>query len=221
MTFEGSLSELSFADIIQLLSVSRKTGVLHITNASHRGDVYLHDGQIVHALVGNVGGEEAVYTLATTSLGSFQFDLGIATELRTISQSNTTLLVEAARRLDEWRLVSKKIPSTDLVPECVDQRGRDGPISLGRAEWLILSKLDGRRSVKLIAAATGQGPFETAKVLYGLVAAGLVRLRKPIDVPIGRHLPVGRQSSLSGSPGSSEGHRTRPVSQSPALAHSP
>jgi len=221
MTFEGSLSEFSFADIVQLISASRKTGVVRVTRGSHRGEVYLHDGHIVHAQVGNVGGEEAVYTLANTSEGHFQFEAGIATELQTISRSNEMLLVEAARRLDEWRLVSKRVPSIDLVPEYVIQARRDGPISINRAEWRILSKLDGRRSVKEIAAATGLVLFETAKVLHSLVAAGLVRLRKPIAVSIGRHLPGGSQIDSSGAPGPSQGRRTRQVSQSPALAHPP
>ena len=221
MTFEGSLSEFSFADIVQLISASRKTGVVRITRGSHRGEVYLHDGHIVHAQVGNVGGEEAVYTLANTSDEHFQFEASIATELQTISRSNEMLLVEAARRLDEWRWVSRMVPSIDLVPEYVMQASRDGPISIGRAEWLILSKLDGRRNVKEIAAATGLVLFETARVLHGLVAAGLVRLRKPIAVSIGRQLPGLRQSDLSGSPGPSQERRTRQVSQSPVLAHSP
>ncbi len=214
MTFEGSLSEFSFADIIQLISLSCKTGVLQITNGSCRGEVYLHDGQIVHAEAGDVHGEEGVYALATVGEGDFQFQAGIATELQTVSKNNEALLVEAARRFDERRLVSRTVPSTDLVPEYVNQAGRDGPIRIGRAEWLTLSQLDGRRSVKAIAAATGQVPFETAKVLHGLVAAGLVRLRKPTAASPGR-------SDSSGSPRPSEGRRTRPVSHSPAPAYRP
>ena len=65
--------------------------------------------------------------------------------------------MEAARRLDEWRVLSKKIPSTDLVPEFVVQENREGQINLNTSEWLILSKIDGHRSVKAIAG--GQRPL--------------------------------------------------------------
>ena len=68
--------------------------------------------------------------------------------MRTITKSNTNLLMEAARRLDEWRVLSKKIPSIDMVPEFVVQENRDGQINLNTSEWLILSKIDGQRSVK-------------------------------------------------------------------------
>jgi hypothetical protein len=85
--------------------------------------------------------------------------------------------MEAARRLDEWRVLSKKIPSTEMVPEFVVQENREGQINLNTSEWLILSKIDARRSIKAIAAACGLSVFDAAKILYGLIATGLIRLR--------------------------------------------
>jgi hypothetical protein len=177
MAFQGSLAELHLPDIIQLISVSGKSGVFHLVDGAHRGQIYLHEGKIVHAELEDVSGEEAVYALAIWSQGDFRFDPGAVTQLRTISKSNTNLLMEAARRLDEWRVLSKKIPSTELVPEFVVQENREGQINLNTSEWLILSKIDGRRSVKGIAAACGLSVFDAAKILYGLIATGLIRLR--------------------------------------------
>jgi hypothetical protein len=179
MAFQGSLAELHLPDIIQLISVSGKTGVFHLTDGALKGQIYLNDGKIVHAELDDVAGEEAVYTLAIWSQGDFRFEPGTATEHRTISKSNTNLLMEAARRLDEWRVLSKKVPSTDLIPEFVVQEGRDGQINLNTSEWLILSKIDGQRSVKNIAVAAGLSVFDAAKILYGLIATGLIRLRQP------------------------------------------
>ena len=171
MAFQGSLAELHLPDIIQLISVSGKTGVFHLTNGALAGEIYLNDGRIVHAQLDEASGEEAVYALAMWSQGDFRFDPGVATELRTITKSNTNLLMEAARRLDEWRVLSKKIPSTDMVPEFVVQEHREGQINLNTSEWLILSKIDGHRSLKAIADATRLSAFDAAKVLYGLASA--------------------------------------------------
>jgi uncharacterized protein DUF4388 len=179
MAFQGSLAELHLPDIIQLISVSGKTGVFHLTDGGLKGQIYLNDGKIVHAELDDVAGEEAVYALAIWSQGDFRFDPGVATEHRTISKSNTNLLMEAARRLDEWRVLSKKVPSTDMIPEFVVQEGRDGQINLNTSEWLILSKIDGQRSVKNIAFAASLSVFDAAKILYGLIATGLIRLHQP------------------------------------------
>jgi hypothetical protein len=177
MAFQGSLAELHLPDIIQLISVSGKTGVFHLADGPLRGEIYLHEGRIVHAQLDDVSGEEAVYALAIWNQGDFKFEPAAPSEIRTISKSNTNLLMEAARRLDEWRVLSKKIPSVELIPEFVVQESREGQINLNTSEWLILSKIDGHRSVKAIAQASGLSVFDAAKILYGLIATGLIRLR--------------------------------------------
>jgi Domain of unknown function (DUF4388) len=178
MAFQGSLTELHLPDIIQLISVSGKTGVFHLTDGPLKGQIYLHDGRIVHAQLEDAVGEEAVYTLAIWSQGDFKFEPGTATELRTITKSNTNLLMEAARRLDEWRVLSKKIPSVDMIPEFVVQENREGQINLNTSEWMILSKIDGQRSIKSIAGTGRLSVFDVSKILYGLIATGLIRLRE-------------------------------------------
>ena len=179
MAFQGSLAELHLPDIIQLISVSGKTGVFHLSDGHLKGQIFLHEGKIVHAELDDTYGEEAVYALAIWSQGEFRFEPGTPTDHRTISKSNTNLLMEAARRLDEWRVLSKKIPSTDTIPEFVVQDNRDGQINLNTSEWLILSKIDGQRSIKAVAAVSNLSVFDVAKILYGLVATGLIRLREP------------------------------------------
>jgi hypothetical protein len=186
MAFQGSLAELHLPDIIQLISVSGKTGVFHLTDGAHKGEIFLHEGKIVHAQIEDISGEEAVYALAIWNQGEFRFEPGVATEARTISKSNTNLLMEAARRLDEWRVLSKKIPSTDMVPEFVVLENREGQINLNTSEWLILAKIDGQRSIKGIAAGSGLSVFDVAKILYGLVTTGLIRLKPSGGTPLPR-----------------------------------
>jgi hypothetical protein len=183
MAFQGSLAELHLPDIIQLVSVSGKTGVFHLVDGALKGEIFLHEGRIVHAQLDEISGEEAVYALAIWNKGDFKFEPGPPSEVRTISKSNTNLLMEAARRLDEWRVLSKKIPSVDLMPEFVVQESREGQINLNTSEWLILSKIDGHRSVKAIAQASGLSVFDAAKILYGLIATGLIRLKGGTPTP--------------------------------------
>ena len=178
MAFQGSLAELHLPDIIQLVSVSGKTGVFHLVDGHLKGQIYLHEGRIVHAQLDEISGEEAVYALAIWNKGDFKFEPAPPSEIKSISKSNTNLLMEAARRLDEWRVLQKKIPSVEMIPEFVVQENREGQINLNTSEWLILSKIDAHRSVKAIAQASGLSVFDAAKILYGLIATGLIRLRE-------------------------------------------
>jgi hypothetical protein len=189
MSFQGSLAELHLPDIIQLVGVSGKTGVFHLTDAAHRGEIWLHEGRIVHAETEDLFGEEAVYALAIWRAGEFRFEAAAAAPRQTIQKSNTNLLMEAARRLDEWRVLAKKIPSVELVPEFVILENREGQINLNTMEWLLLSKIDGERSVRQIAATAGMGVFDAAKLLYGLVATNLIRLREKGAAPVTEEAP--------------------------------
>ncbi|MGC8764000.1 MAG: DUF4388 domain-containing protein [Acidobacteriota bacterium] len=183
MTFQGSLKELHLPDVIQLVSVSGKTGAFQLVRGREEGRIYLEAGRIVHAEVGNLQGEEAVYLLATWDDGSFHFLPGEAPPARTVTRSNTNLLMEAARRMDEWKILSKKIPSLDHVPRFQVPEGKQGQINLNTQEWLVLSKIDGRTSLSEIARKVGLSSFEVAKLLYGLVTMGLITLEEPGAAP--------------------------------------
>ena len=209
MAFQGSLAELHLPDLIQLVGVSGKTGVFHLSDASHRGDIWLHEGRIVHAETEDLSGEEAVYALAIWRTGEFRFEAGVAAPRNTIRKSNTNLLMEAARRLDEWRVLSKKIPSVELVPEFVILENREGQINLNTMEWLLLSKIDGQRTVRQIARAAGMGVFDAAKLLYGLVATNLIRLRETAAAPA---------TERPGPPAAASRPAPEPVTPSPPAA---
>jgi hypothetical protein len=180
MAFQGSLKELPLPDIIQLVSVSGKTGVFSLKrDGDSSGEIYLRGGHIVHARVGELEGEEAVYELAIWPEGDFVFTPGKEAERTTIQKSNTNLLMEAARRIDEWQVLSKRIPSTRLVPVFTNQATTTS-VSLTPQEWSLICKIDERRSIEEVSIGLGMSPFETCKLLYGLITSGLVALKEDL-----------------------------------------
>lgn len=181
MAFQGSLKELPLPDIIQLVSVSGKTGVFELRrDGDATGEIYLRGGHIVHAHVGDLQGEEAVYELAIWPEGEFVFTPGTETQLTTIQKSNTNLLMEAARRIDEWQVLSKRIPSTRLVPVFTNQAATTS-VSLTPQEWGLICKIDERRSIEEVAVGLDMSPFEVCKLLYGLITSGLISLNEDLS----------------------------------------
>lgn len=181
MAFQGSLKELPLPDIIQLVSVSGKTGKFTLTRDEEDGFIFLKNGQMVHAQVGELTGEEAIYALAIWNHGDFQFSPGDEPARQTITKSNTNLLMEAARRLDEWRVLSKKIASVDMVPELVPRENRHEQVTLNPQEWLLVTRIDGKKSIAEIGQEINLSSFEVAKILYGMITAELVALKKKAD----------------------------------------
>ena len=88
--------------------------------------------------------------------------------------------MEAARRIDEWQVLSKRIPSTRLVPVFTQQATRTS-VSLTAQEWSLVCKIDERRSIEEIAIGLDMSPFEACKLLYGLITSGLVALKEDLS----------------------------------------
>src|SRR2546421_13006327 len=61
--------------------------------------------------------EESVYYLFTWTQGTFNFEADVRPERQDFLVSITpeSLLLEGARRVDEWSLIEKKIPGFDLM----------------------------------------------------------------------------------------------------------
>jgi hypothetical protein len=178
MSFQGSLKELPLPDIIQLVSVSGKTGKFTLTREGEEGVIFLLNGQISHARSGELTGDEAIYALAIWNEGEFIFNPGEEGSEKTISRSNTNLLMEAARRVDEWKVLSKKIPSIDLVPALLARQNRHEQITLTPQEWMLVTKIDGSRSIADIGKALEISSFDVAKSLYGMITSELVELKQ-------------------------------------------
>ncbi len=181
MAFQGSLKELPLPDIIQLVGVSGKTGKFTLTREADRGSIFLKNGQMVHATYGDLIGEEAIYSLAMWTQGEFQFTPSEEPDRQTITKSNTNLLMEAARRTDEWRVLSKKIPSVEYVPELLGRDNRHEQITLNPQEWMLITKINGNRSIVEIGRTLNLSSFDVAKILYGMITGELVQLKKKLD----------------------------------------
>ncbi len=191
MALQGSLQDLALPDVIQLVSVSGKTGVFNLSGEGVEGKIYLKEGQIVDALVANLRGEYAVYELAMWRKGQFIFTPGVDSDRVTVTKSNTSLMMEAARRLDEWRVLQRKISSLDAVAYFLPRDPGHDQITLSPQEWQVVTKIDGARSIRQLEDATGLPAFDVCKVLYGLVTSGLIALRGTDDKPGTQGKPAG------------------------------
>ena len=126
----------------------------------------------------NFIGEDAIFTLIAWGQGKFVFEEGEFPANTSITRSVTSLLMEAARRIDEWKLLRKKIGSIDAVPVFneIDRQERR-KISLSTLEWLVISKIDGQASIAEISNKSGINIYDTSRILFGMITTGLLRLR--------------------------------------------
>ena len=229
MSLKGSLSDVSLADISQLLGMGGKTGCLTLTSHENSGRVYFEGGSVIYASVVNrpdrigellvarevitgdqlsaavahqaqgpghrlgevlvgLGSvtqetleqyislqiEEAVYIVFQWSEGTFEFEPDHMPEegLFRVSISIDALLMEGARRVDEWSVVEKKITSMDLIFSLERNPLEDEGLDLTDDQKGIIPLIDGERTVMDLVEDSGLAEFDTGKALYGLIQAG-------------------------------------------------
>jgi tetratricopeptide (TPR) repeat protein len=127
--------------------------------------------------------EEAVFELLRWSEGYFRFEEGAACHAAVESPMRfptEALLMEAARRIDEWSRIGSKVSHLRLVPRLPppEEQGTE-TLDLVPFEWEVLAAVDGARDLHSLAEVLGRSEFEVARTVYGLTSAGIVVLDDP------------------------------------------
>lgn len=141
---------------------------------------------------------EVVFELLSWREGFFSFNEGPLTGVPTdamVRIRTESVLMEGARRIDEWSRIEHQVPHLGVVPELAPvESGADvGLLDLLPAEWEVLTLVDGSRDVRGIATALARSEFEVARTIFGLVTTGVIALRDPQQER--------RRSSLGGDVG--------------------
>jgi cytochrome c-type biogenesis protein CcmH/NrfG len=155
--------------------------------------------------------ESVVFELLSWQEGFFSFEERAVADVpldARIRISTESLLMEGARRIDEWSRIADKVPSLSVVPMLapVDD-DRASVLDLLPHEWEVLMMIDTSRDLRGIAAALGRSEFEIAKIAYGLVSTGVVELsQNPTSRPSGES-SLGAEPMLERARSALEGRR--------------
>ena len=99
--FHGMLRRVGLPDVIQMECLGRNSSILEVHNQQVRGRIYIEDGKIVHAVVGDETGEGAFQKLLALSSGEFHLQPFEPPPKHTLEGQWEFLLMEAARVRDE------------------------------------------------------------------------------------------------------------------------
>ena len=127
--------------------------------------------------------ETVVFELMSWQEGFFSFVEGSVSNAPTEAVariSTESLLMEGARRIDEWARIAHRIPHLGVVPVLapIDE---DHPslLDLLPNEWEMLAMIDGQSDLRGIATRLSRSEFDVAKIAYGLLSTGIIDVRAP------------------------------------------
>jgi hypothetical protein len=103
MAIEGDLADIGVPTMVQMICMERRNLALFVQRQGEEAAVHFDAGQVVHASLGELQGEDAIYRLLTWTDGTFQLTSGAAVPAQTIRRDWNQLLLEGMRKLDESR----------------------------------------------------------------------------------------------------------------------
>jgi hypothetical protein len=179
---QGNLAQISLNDILLLATGGKKSGVLKLSRGKEIVEVYIADGNIIHATCPIGEGEKALLYPVTWGEGVFTLTPNGTPPATTIKKTSAEILDEVKAMSREWETILEVVPSGKAVFRIADPgEEQTGPITVPHVGWRVLSKVDSVRTVQEIAEIL-RIPFAyTAKVIFNLHKSGLVELVIPIS----------------------------------------
>ena len=176
----GTLESIALTDVVQLLHVNKKTGMLQVTSGRVSGVLHFLRGDIVQAETSHGRGEPAAFEILEWSAGTFEF---LTTQGQTpvvIRRSVPDLLMDSARLLDSRRRLHSIFPRPTAIPwpTIPGPKLMEG-LKLFSEERRILPFFDGYRDFQEVMAASGQNDVAVLQAASILKDAGRLEVLEP------------------------------------------
>jgi two-component system chemotaxis response regulator CheB len=122
--FAGTLKHIQLNDLIQMCCLSAASLTIRVKQGQRSGTIHIREGEIVHAVVDDICGEQAFYQVLGWESGVFEtIDATRITE-KTIAKNYQFLLMEAAHQADERGGRSGKSANLSASAKQMDAGGR-------------------------------------------------------------------------------------------------
>jgi DNA-binding PadR family transcriptional regulator len=187
MVLEGDLVDLHLPDLFHLVHTGRHSGTLRVTDGAETRSIVFEDGQPVSASFVRRG-ESPVLAISCDEVldglcelfrwreGRFTFDQRPVEGIRGVPLecSAEELILRGCRKVDNWAIIQRLIPSADAIFELGPAARRLDHLSLTAIEERVVSQVDGVKSVAMIARELDLTLFEASRAFYCLTAIGLL-----------------------------------------------
>lgn len=174
MALTGMFEDVSFAELLQMLSIGSKTGKLTVSRPGERAVLYMENGDVARAVSRRDRGPELVYKILGWKMGEFSFERASEPVVRNIKESTEALILEGMKRFDEWERVEEEMPDMHVVLRqrafAVNERFDE----LSEGAQAILRLVDAQRNVATIIRESGLEPVDAVKAVTELLSEGIV-----------------------------------------------
>ena len=172
----GSLEQISMADLLQVFSMNRRTGVLQLQGGGTSAEVFVNEGRIEEATCGPTRGEKALYRIIGMSEGRFSFVPDRQSPVRSLDTTTDALLIEGMRQADELERMRGELPApASRIEQAIGPDEVPPGLHPVNAEIMTLLAGGGAMRVGEVVDRTKATDLDVYLALRSLLTAGFVR----------------------------------------------
>ena len=172
---EGNLAQIPLTDLLQILSVNRRSGRLTVERAGATAEVDLREGRVVDARFGQAVAEKALWRLLAHHEGQFAFTPGEPPGPDRITRRVDDLILEGLRQADELaRLLPALPPPRELLELAIG--GEEIPVGLHPVTAQVVAALASPCPVAELIDRCPASDLEAVRALLALLEHGYARL---------------------------------------------
>jgi len=106
----GNLNQFSAADVLQMTCMGQRSGRFTFKSGRGNSEIYVHQGEVRHAVYGTLQGEGALAEIFRWRQGRFYFEEGIISQEQSVDRPLAHLLLDNLQKFDETLEVAAATP---------------------------------------------------------------------------------------------------------------
>ena len=176
-SLSGKIEEFNLIDVVSVVANGNMDGILTVfTDDGIQGKLAFWKGKLVHAAYANIAGDEAVAHILSWGHGKFAFNDTRWSGVPTVKQELKHLLLDHSVMMDESNAeLGQSITGTTKIRVKVHPDSIAG-FELTSDEWMVISQIQGQRSVALVIGNLGYTGQKAMNILGKLIKLGLIEV---------------------------------------------
>jgi len=176
--FSGHLADIPLIDMLQMLHINKKTGVVVIASPQQKGAVFLKEGAVVFGQLDgqNIAPLKAVYRMLAWTEGTFEFGASKRNDFdRPIPIPTQTLLMEGIKHNDALDAMRRELP-LDHQKICIPRPMQSLLADLDQEQLRFLQIAHNAHAVATYLDTAPASDLDAYRVLVHLIKAGYLEI---------------------------------------------
>ncbi len=170
--FSGKLNELNVVEILQILEIGKKSAMISIENGDDDGKVYVKNGEVFHASLGDLPILNALFRMFIWDSGTFSVELKPVKQTGNLPETTENIVKKGFTYRDRWQRNYKNLPPMQTQLRFIN--GVEPSGTVGTSEKVILGLINGQTKLVDILNKSELGDLRTIKVLSRLFKNNII-----------------------------------------------